>query len=229
LLPTAETAGGLAWQTVTRLGEAQLLLPAMALASAWLLWRHRAGRLVACWWVATAVAALITTATKLAFIGWGWGSAAWNFTGISGHAMFAAAILPVLGRVVEGRLPPSWHGAGLSAGLVLALAVAVSRVPVRAHSWSEVLSGAALGLAATVATLGWAHAPRIRLSAWLPLLVAAGLSVGVVQAPPSRTHGWVIALALELAGHQEPWTRARLHARAAAARALPAPVPSHSQ
>lgn len=229
MLPTAETAGGLAWQVVTRLGEAQLLLPAMALASAWLLWRHGAYRLVACWWVATAVAALVTTATKLAFIGWGWGSAALDFTGLSGHAMFAAAILPVLGRVAEGRLAPAWHGAGLAGGLLLAAAVAVSRVPVRAHSWSEVLGGAALGLAATAATLGWAHAPRIRISAWLPLLVAAGLSLGVAQAPPSRTHGWVTALALQLAGHQQPWTRDRLQARAAAAGAQAVPAPSHAQ
>ena len=43
----------------------------------------------------TAAAALITTVTKVAFIGYEVGYAPLDYTGISGHAMFAAAVLPV--------------------------------------------------------------------------------------------------------------------------------------
>ena len=37
-----------------------------------------------------------TTASKVAFIGWGLGLSALDFTGISGHAMIASAVYPLL-------------------------------------------------------------------------------------------------------------------------------------
>lgn len=215
MLPTPETAGGIGWQAITRLGEAQLLLPAMALMLAWLLLRHRAWRLAGCWLLSTGVAAGLTTASKIAFIGYGLGSAAWDFTGLSGHAMFAAALLPVMLRLSEGGLPERWHGRGLAAGWLLALLVAVSRVPVQAHSWSEVIGGFSLGAAASITTLWWAHAPRLRVGAGLLLVLAGGLSLGVAGAPASRTHDLVTRLSLTLSGRPVPYTRAQLHADAA--------------
>lgn len=218
------------WHTLTRLGEAQLLLPAMAAMVLWLLWRHRAWRLSGAWLACTGLAALITTATKLAFIGWGIGSAAWDFTGLSGHAMFAAAVLPLLLRLAEGSLTEAWHHHGLAAGYVLAALVAASRVPVGAHSWSEVVSGFALGAAASAATLQLAHAPRLRIGLALPLLLALGLGFGVSQAPPSRTHDAVTRLALALSDRPAPWTRAQMHhaARLAGPAHVPAPVPGQA-
>ena len=84
------------WGQITRLGEAQILLPAMALALVWL-WRQAGGRpLAVAWLLATGVAASITTVSKVAFLGFGVGHAPLDFTGFSGHAMFAAALMPVL-------------------------------------------------------------------------------------------------------------------------------------
>jgi hypothetical protein len=46
-----------------------------------------------------AMAATLVTATKMAFMGFGWGIASIDFTDMSGHAMLAAAIYPVLAVV----------------------------------------------------------------------------------------------------------------------------------
>jgi hypothetical protein len=104
------------WTVVTRLGEAQILLPALVSVSAWLAWRVAAPRTAAWWLGLTAVAALVTTATKLAFIGWGLGSAPLDFTGLSGHAMFAAAVLPLLAFAAF----PAWRTPALAAAYSLA-------------------------------------------------------------------------------------------------------------
>ncbi|WP_395701656.1 phosphatase PAP2 family protein [Aquabacterium sp.] len=206
-----ESAGGLAWQIVTRLGEAQLLLPAMAATVLWLVLRRDAWRLALCWLLATGAAASLTTASKVAFIGYGVGYAPWDFTGFSGHAMFAAAVLPVMCRLAEGSLPERWHGHGLAFGYALAALVAASRVPVLAHSWSEALSGYALGAMASAVTLWAAQAPRLRFSPWLLGALALGLSLGVAQAPPSRTHDMVTRLSLALSRRPQPYTRLQMH------------------
>ncbi len=211
LLNAHESAGGLAWQIVTRLGEAQLLLPAMAATVLWLVLRHGAWRLSLCWLLATGVAASLTTASKVAFIGYELGYAPWDFTGLSGHAMFAAAVLPVMCRLAEGSLPERWHGRGLAFGYALAALVAASRVPVLAHSWSEVFGGYLLGALASAATLWAAHAPRLRFSLWLLGALALGLSLGVAQAPPSRTHDMVTRLSLALSHRPQPYTRLQMH------------------
>ncbi len=84
------------WLLLTRLGEAPILLPAAMLAL-WALSRHAAGRRLALGWLGSLGSAVfLTTATKVAFIGWGLGWPAIDFTGISGHAMFAAAVYPLL-------------------------------------------------------------------------------------------------------------------------------------
>lgn len=200
------------WPFVTRLGEAQILLPAALAIAAWLAWRGGAARTAGRWLVAIGAAAALTTATKLAFIGWGAGSAALDFTGVSGHAMFAAATLPVLLRALArpgGRWPPR---SAVAAGFALAAVVAVSRVVVDAHSTSEVVAGFALGGAASGAVLAGAGFPPQPAPRWLPLLLAGWLATTPAGAPPSRTHGWVTHWALALSGHAAPYTRVDLHA-----------------
>lgn len=84
------------WQLLTRLGEAQIVLTAALLAALVLLRRPETRSLATCWMALTAMAVPLTTASKLAFIGWGIGWPQIDFTGISGHAMFAAAVYPLL-------------------------------------------------------------------------------------------------------------------------------------
>ena len=211
------------WLAVTRLGEAQILLPAFCAGALWLAVARPAGargrlaqgnahahdhpaRRSALRWVAgIAATTIVTTLSKIAFLGFGIGIAALDFTGFSGHSMYSWAILPVLAAIVAG-----WRGALV--GVALAMLITYSRVDLGAHSWSEAISGMALGAAAAGWTLAdyLAHPGAVRAPWWLPLLLAAWLTLLPMRAPPSRTHGLVVAVSLKLSGRTRPYTRFEL-------------------
>ena len=211
------------WLAVTRLGEAQILLPAFCAGALWLAFARPAGargraaqgaahahdhpaRRSALRWMASIVATTaITTVSKVAFLGFGLGIAALDFTGFSGHAMYATAVLPVLAAVVGGRR-------GAIVGVLLAALVTYSRVNLGAHSWSEAISGLVLGAAAAGWTLAdyLAHPGAVRAPWWLPLLLLAWLTLLPMRAPPSRTHGLVVSISLKLSGRARPYTRFEL-------------------
>lgn len=198
-----------AWHVLTRLGEAQILLPLCVLASSWL-WRcDPRSPVLRDWWLALAGVTLLTTASKVAFLGYGWGVERLDFTGFSGHAMFSAAILPVLGGLalhLRGRAGP-----GVMAGWLLALLVAYSRVNVSAHSPAESLSGLLLGSLASAWTLRHRRLDRLSIPHWMTAVTFAVLLSMPWVAPPSRTHDWVTRLSLVLSGRSHPYTRADLH------------------
>jgi membrane-associated phospholipid phosphatase len=207
------------WYFVTRLGEIQLLAPAVGLG-VWLLGHCAPGRAVAVRWLLGLLAAsMLTAASKVAFMGWGYGVARWDFTGLSGHAMYAAAIYPVLLAVmavwVFGAAGRGW---GALAGAGVALVVGWSRIEVHAHSGSEVALGLLAG--ALVSALVLRHFTTVEggfsrltlaLPVVLPVVLGVWLGLGVHWAPPPRTHQWVTALALRLSGHERPFTRLDLH------------------
>ncbi len=192
------------WNAFTRLGEAQILLPALALTAAWLGASAGTRPLARAWLLATAAVAVATTASKVAFIGWEKGYAPFDYSAVSGHAMFAAAILPLLGGLVAG---PRSRRVAVVAGYGLALLIAVSRVKIGAHSLVEVLLGAALGGAASALVLWRARWPPVRMPAWMPAALAAWLLLMAAVAPPSRTHDAVTRLALHLSGRPAPYTK----------------------
>lgn len=200
-----------AWHLFTRLGEAQILLPAMAAALLWLVAVARKPRMAAWWLGGTAAAALLTTATKVAFFGYEIGYAPLDYTGISGHSMFAAAVLPVLAGLLAGGCSSRWRQAAIAAGYALAAAIAYSRLPVGAHSPIESLAGLALGSLASGLALWAPPLPDKRPPVWL----AAGLVVWVVSlpagAPPSPTHGWVVRLSLAVSDRAKPYQRWQMH------------------
>jgi membrane-associated phospholipid phosphatase len=203
------------WPYVTRLGEALILLPAMAAAAVWL-WRGQSRALAIRWAVAVAVAAIVTTGTKVAFLGFGVGVQAASFTGVSGHAMFAAAVLPVLLQLLVGgrRARPAL---AFTIGVGVAAVIAGSRVALGAHSVSESVAGLLLGLAAAWASWPSQQAPESPAPAvltahrsppalaWMLAIWALAMPAG---APPSPTHGWVVRLSLALSGRDVPYSRA---------------------
>jgi membrane-associated phospholipid phosphatase len=204
------------WPLLTRLGEAEILLP-VALCTALLLLVQRDTRRQAGVWMALLfVAALLTTLSKLAFIGWGLGLAAIDFTGVSGHAMFSSAIYPLLLRCYVGNaargvsptVPIERQGLALLWGAAVALLVGVSRIVIGAHSFSEVLAGWLLGAGVTLLVLrhaGSGGAVRVRPMLWLVL--GAWLAAMPVHLQPSQTHSMVTQLALTLSGRVLPYTR----------------------
>jgi membrane-associated phospholipid phosphatase len=200
----------LLWSLITRLGEAQILLPAALVASVWL-WRRETGRpLVTLWLPLLCLATLVTTASKVAFLGWGVGIPAVNFTGISGHSMFAAAVYPLLAGAIAAPLSALGQRLSLLAAYALALLVGVSRVKVGAHSYSEVLAGLLLGGIASALALALAHMPHAKVRWWMPVGLAVWLSLTPAGAPASRTHDWVTRLSLALSGREAPYTRTEM-------------------
>ena len=107
------------WWTVTHFGSSSLLLPAFVLV-AFGLWRSGARAAARHYVVAMTAAVALTVTSKCLFYGWGVGIAAIDFTGVSGHGLLAAAILPLLLRGLPGR----W-GRDLGAPLGAALALLV--------------------------------------------------------------------------------------------------------
>jgi len=198
------------WGYLTRLGEAQVLLPALAVVMLWWCTRPGTRQVAATWLACVAAATALTTATKLAFIGWGVGSAALDFTGISGHSMFAAAVLPLLlaSATATGGERSRWTALGLA--YALAGGVAVSRVLVQAHSVSEALAGFATGALASALALRLARPPAQRPPLGLLAGVAACCAVLMAGTPPAPTHALVTRMALALSGHRQPCTRAML-------------------
>ena len=213
------------WPLFTRLGEAQILLPLVALAALWLWLGAGQGGLARRWLLAVGCAVALTTASKLAFIGWEVGLADWDFTGISGHAACSAAILPMLGwLLVSGRAKPV-RRAGVLGGFALAALVAWSRLAVDAHSGSEALSGFLLGSAASWIALSGLSLARAADNApfaaaagsptsaprWLQTALVASLLILPFSAPRSQTHEWVTALSVRLSGRSQPFMRQDLH------------------
>ena len=200
-----------AWGLVTRLGEAQILLPAMFAALLWLVLLARTPR-TAWWWLAgTAVVALITTATKVAFFGDGVGYAPLDYTGISGHAMFAAAVLPVLAGLMTGGVTPRGRLAAIGVGYLLAALIAYSRLRVGAHSSFEALAGILLGSLASALALGAQRLPDMRPPLWLGVGLLLWMLSLPLSAPPSFTHDWVVRLSLAVSDRAEPYSRRAMH------------------
>lgn len=204
------------WHLVTRLGEAQVVVP-LALFAAAMHARIPEARPGALRWITLlGLAILVTTATKVAFIGWGIGSAALDFTGISGHTMFAAAVYPPLfAAMASGKAA---RRSAIGAGCLLALLVGISRVVLGAHSVSEVMAGWLAGGLVSLGAISSGIPVPARLGVAMLAAAALWMTLLPAAAQPIDTHSLVTRLALELSGRQHPFTRRALldhHAQAA--------------
>lgn len=187
------------------LGDSRLLVPS-ALVLIVMGWRRRS-RWHLRWVLMLCVIGAMVLASKLAFLGWGIGSARLDFTGVSGHAAMSAAIWPVLLAVCLPRRGACWASVG---GLLLAAAIAYSRLPLNAHSWSEVTSGWLLGSLAAAWTLRRLD-PTARASpGWLAAALFAGAFMPAAF-PQATTHEAVVRLATALSGAKKAYARSALH------------------
>ena len=201
------------WQLLTRLGEAQILIPAAAITLLVLFVQAPTRRLALSWMALIVTAAFITTASKVAFMGWGIGWAAINFTGVSGHAMFAAAIYPLLLVTFLSAPLRGNHWLPAALGFALALIVGVSRVKVGAHSWSEVFAGWAVGGAVCMVALAMCQKSTLRIKPIVPVVLLAWMAVMPFQLHASPTHALVTRLAMSMSGNETPFTRSDLMRR----------------
>src|SRR5690606_36157062 len=138
---------------------------------------------------------------KLAFMGWCFGSARLNFTGISGHSALSASLWPVLLWLMACRQPQRFRSLAVAAGVLLALAIGASRLALFAHSVSEMLIGLALGFAVSGSFLALQrHRPPPRLWGVLVLLSLGAPLLLMRPGTPAPTHDALEAIATQLAG-----------------------------
>jgi membrane-associated phospholipid phosphatase len=196
------------WAILSQLGDSRLLLPTAAVLVAAGAWRRYAW--ARRWALALFAVGLIVLTSKLAFLGWGIGIARLDFTGFSGHAAISAIVWPVvLWLLFDSGQRGRW---GAAVGLMLAIAIAYSRLPLNAHSWSEVISGFVLGAAGTVITISGSGSSQRLHCGWVAGALLAGACVPIAI-PQVHTHQMVVRLAKALSGTVKEFDREMLRHR----------------
>jgi membrane-associated phospholipid phosphatase len=200
------------WEKITFVGDSVVLLPLAFIIAAWL--AVNGSRRLAVLWSGLLVAGLaIVVASKIAFLGWGIGSQSLDFTGFSGHAMRAAAVLPVLPFVMLPQASRHLRLGAMAVAIVLAMLIGISRIAVGAHSVSEVVGGALLG-AVTGAVFLWLAKPDLPpvRHAWA-IFVGLFAMLATARAEPAPTNRWMVGIALYVSGHDRPFDRSDWPAR----------------
>lgn len=198
------------WNAITFVGDSVVLLPVAALMLVWMVlggaWR------MAFWWsMLFGVGLTLVAATKIAFIGWGLGLGRFDYTGLSGHAMRAAAVLPVLGWALQAGWPARQDGKSrlltIALGVAAGVLVAISRVVLHEHSISETVLGWVLGSVTAFGFIALAQSRhRPRRNPWIVALSMVAM-LPVSYAEPAPTNRWITAAALFLSGHDRPYVR----------------------
>jgi membrane-associated phospholipid phosphatase len=134
---------------VTGLGDAALLLPAAAALLLYLA-RARAWRAAAAWIAALALCAILTAAAKMTFHACGAQLPALDIRSPSGHTSLSTAFYGCGALMLSADRSWSRRLGALLGAAILAVAVAASRVALRAHSVDEVAAGFAIGLICVV-------------------------------------------------------------------------------
>jgi membrane-associated phospholipid phosphatase len=196
------------WYLITNFGGAGLTLPLAFAIALWLAFGY-SWRLAAGWLFLLGAAVALVTATKIAFLGWGIGVRVWDFTGLSGHAMFATAVFPVAAFLALLSAPPAVRIAGVGLAMLGGAIVGASRVAVFAHSPSEAITGCIVGAltALVFVRIAWNATPPGRLP-----VVPVVLSLMVIMLGLHKLHlptqRWVTHIALKVSGHDRPFVRA---------------------
>jgi membrane-associated phospholipid phosphatase len=143
----------MSWRTLTYFGDSMLLIPTAVIIALVLPWKSDNRRTVWYWLLAFGLAGLLVSISKIMFLGFGIGSARYNFTGFSGHSAMSATLWPVMMWLISGRWPTFWRALTIGIGYLIPLMVGLSRLVIHAHSVSEVLAGLMLGFTLSSAFL----------------------------------------------------------------------------
>jgi len=203
------------WDLLSFLGDSALMLPAAVLITLWLGVRRETRPLAWRWVVAIGFGGGLVAASKIAFMGWGVGSAPLDFTGFSGHTTLSTSVWPVLLWLSASRFRPALRWGCVALGWMLAALIGVSRLALDAHSLSEVVFGFVLGFLVSACFLSLkqpAARPHFKSTLWMAVLVFPAL---VAWRAPAPTQDLLELMAVRLAGIATPFTREDLHRAAA--------------
>ncbi|MDT0176055.1 phosphatase PAP2 family protein [Pantoea sp. RRHST58] len=199
------------WRTLTYFGDSMLLIPTAVIIALILPWKSDNRRTVWYWLLAFGLAGLLVSLSKILFLGFGIGSARFNFTGFSGHSAMSATLWPVMLWLVSGRWPTPLRLIAIGVGYFIPLMVGFSRLVIHAHSASEVATGLLLGFTLSSAFLlsqrrtalkgfSW---PQVGAAFLVPLLLLGHGRIATTQQFLER-------FSADLAGLEKPFTRADL-------------------
>lgn len=195
------------WTDITHYGDVTITSLTAAAIAAWLFVEDE--KRLAFWWSVLFAGGMgIVIATKMAFIGWGIGIRALDFTGFSGHAMRSAAVLPVLLYLILQRTRFAVRTSGVVFGFACAVLIGVSRIVLHTHSISEVVAGLLLGGGIALAFIHVAHT-SLSKHVFKPLRIALSV-LALLPAPyvhPAPTQQWLTELTLYFSGHDHPYPR----------------------
>lgn len=193
---------------LTILGNATTVLPLLAFAMLWLAWgpgSSSGSRRAAIRWAALCGGALLlVAASKISYYAWGTAILAWELTCFSGHTVAGFVAWPALLALMAPARWPALRIATATLGLLIAFAIAWSRVANRAHPPSEVIAGIALGLPVAIASsrLLWTHQLSRTACLALALLLAVVLACGPAIQRHLATEHMLARLASRITGHQ---------------------------
>jgi membrane-associated phospholipid phosphatase len=196
---------------LTYFGDSMLLIPTAVIMAILITWKNSDRRAVWYWALAFCAAGAIVSLSKIAFLGYGIGSARFNFTGFSGHSAMSATLWPVMLWLLSGRLKPAWRTCAVVVGYLIPLMVGASRLVLNYHSTSEVVAGLILGFTLSTAFLvsqrrselqGFS-ATQLCIALLLPLLL---MSHGRL----ATTQQFLQRFSVQLSGIDHAWTRAEL-------------------
>lgn len=195
------------WQNISFFGDSAFTVPGACVLALWL-GAHGRWRSMLRWLWAFGVAMLLVVISKLLFMGWNIVPPGLpNFTGVSGHTASASAFyLGVALLLSEGRSAGQRQVAGTLA-LLVALAVGLSRLAIRVHSPSEVVTGFAIGLLAALWFWRGLRPPAAPLRGRVVLLVFAVCMLTGTGGRPAPTHQLLQQIALALSGHEQVYQR----------------------
>lgn len=198
-------------QILTYLGDSMLLIPTAVIMAILITWKNSDRRAVCFWGLAFSSAGVIVSLSKIAFMGFGIGSARFNFTGLSGHSAMSATLWPVMLWLLSCRLNHVLRMVCIAVGYLIPLMVGVSRLMLNYHTTSEVLSGLILGFTLSSAflisqrrsTFKAFSIGQVAIALLLPLLL---LGYGKT----ATTQQFLQHLSVHIAGIDHAWTRADL-------------------
>lgn len=188
----------ISWALFTKLADSNFTMPLAALLAIWLA-GGRAWRPFFLWCLLFGGGITLVVASKIAYIGWGVGIPALDFTSISGHAMRATAITPALLYILLQRHAPRLQLPGLLLGLGFGIAIGISRLAVQVHSVSEVISGCLLGALIALAFVWLIRDRNIDFDRRL-LLIGMLALLPVLSMKPAPTESWMEEVARYLGG-----------------------------
>lgn len=199
------------WRTLTYFGDSMLLIPTAVIIALILPWKSDNRRTVWYWLLAFGLAGLLVSLSKILFLGFGIGSARFNFTGFSGHSAMSATLWPVMLWLVSGRWPTPLRLIAIGVGYFIPLMVGFSRLVIHAHSASEVATGLLLGFTLSSAFLLSQRCTALKGFSWPQ--VGAAFLVPLLLLGHGRiatTQQFLERFSADLAGLEKPFTRADL-------------------